>query len=292
MQDWTTIDTNISACLGRNFKTTHKQGVSGGCINSAWQIWDDYNVFFVKLNSTHRREMFEAEFEGLQALYASHSIRAPEPMVCGVDDHHAYLVTEFITMNQSAPPELLGEQLAALHRCTAAQYGWHRDNTIGSTPQRNTQNGDWAAFWRSQRLLPQLRLAEENGYASELMEPGQRLCEALPAFFAGHTPPASLLHGDLWSGNISGSDGQPVIFDPAVYYGDRETDLAMTELFGGLPRTFYDAYNAAWPLESGYSVRKKLYNLYHILNHLNLFGGGYHRQCVMMLHSLLAETKA
>ena len=290
MQDWTAIDTHISACLGRNFKTTSYQSLSGGCINSAWQIRDDYNVFFVKLNSTHRREMFEAEFEGLQALLNSKSVRVPSPIACGADGRHAYLVTEFIAMNQSVPAKLLGEQLAAMHRCTSSRYGWHRDNTIGSTPQFNAESENWIDFWRSQRLQPQLCLAEKNGYNGELLNMGNRLCEVLPAFFT-HQPPVSLLHGDLWSGNISGSNGQPVIFDPAVYYGDRETDLAMTELFGGLPRAFYDAYDSSWPLDSGYPVRKKLYNLYHILNHLNLFGSGYYRQSISLLHTLLSELK-
>ncbi|MBN1378821.1 MAG: fructosamine kinase family protein [Gammaproteobacteria bacterium] len=291
MQDWSAIDAHISACLGRNFRTSCCQSLSGGCINTAWQIRDDYNVFLVKLNSPHHNEMFAAEFEGLQALRSSSSIRVPEPVTCGVCSQHAFLVTEFIPMDNHFSAASLGEQLASMHHSTAECYGWHRDNTIGSTPQHNGQRDDWVAFWRHNRLGFQLQLSKNNGYNGLLLGMGYELSEMLPAFFTNYTPDASLLHGDLWSGNINGCDGQPVIYDPAVYFGDRETDLAMTELFGGLPRSFYDAYHSNWPLDSGYSVRKQLYNLYHMLNHLNLFGSGYHRQCLQLLQSLLAELK-
>jgi len=158
--------------------------------------------------------------------------------------------------------------LAALHRRQAARFGWARDNTIGATPQANGWCESWTMFWRERRLAPQLALAARNGYRIDV-PPVWRLLE-------GHEPAPSLLHGDLWSGNAGFlPDGAPVLFDPAVYYGDREADLAMTELFGGFPGEFYCAYNAAWPLASGYQQRKPLYNLYHLLNHLNLFGGGY-----------------
>jgi fructosamine-3-kinase len=291
MQDWITVDAYISACLGRNFNTSRCQRLGGGCINTAWQIRDDYNVFFVKLNSTLYHEMFAAEFEGLQALRASNSVKVPEPLTYGMCGQYAFLVTEFIPLGNHFDASRFGEQLADMHRSTAEVYGWHRDNTIGSTPQQNSQSGDWAAFWRKHRLDFQLQLAKENGYTGELLLLGDKLSENLPVFFDHYTPVASLLHGDLWAGNIGGYDGQPVIFDPAVYYGDREADLAMTELFGSLPLPFYDAYRASWPLDDGYTVRKKLYNLYHILNHLNLFGGGYYRQSLHLLQSLLAELK-
>lgn len=291
MQDWTAIDTHISACLGRNFRTSGCQSLGGGCINAAWQIRDDYNVFFVKLNSTRHYEMFSAEFEGLQALRSSSSIKVPEPLLYGRSEQHAFLVTEFIPLDNRYHPARLGEQLTAMHRTVAQQFGWHRNNTIGSTLQQNAYDNDWPAFWRKNRLDFQLQLAKENGYNGQLVLLGNELSEKLAAFFTGYAPSASLLHGDLWSGNIGGCNGQPVIFDPAVYYGDRETDLAMTELFGRLPSSFYAAYQSCWPLDEGYPVRKKLYNLYHILNHLNLFGSGYYGQCIDLLQSLLAELK-
>ena len=182
--------------------------------------------------------------------------------------------------------------LAQLHRTTAEAYGWHRDNTIGTTPQDNARTEDWAAFFRDRRIAPQLALAARNGHGGRLQRAGERLLAAMPLLLAGHAPVASLLHGDLWSGNAARlASGEPVIFDPAVYFGDRETDLAMTELFGGFPAAFHAAYRAAWPIDAGYPVRRTLYNLYHVLNHLNLFGGGYGAQAEAMIGQLLAEAR-
>ncbi|OOY41228.1 hypothetical protein BOV91_12580, partial [Solemya velum gill symbiont] len=159
-----------------------------------------------------------------------------------------------------------------MHRKTADAFGWNLDNTIGSTPQLNDWNKSWINFWREQRLGYQLQLA---GHQGSLQRQGEKLLESFHLLI-DHAPQPSLLHGDLWGGNIGYDDsGNPVIFDPALYFGDREADIAMTELFGGFGREFYAAYNAAWPLDAGYPIRKKLYNLYHILNHLNLFGSGY-----------------
>ena len=164
----------------------------------------------------------------------------------------------------------LARMLAALHRTQSDRYGWPGDNYIGATPQPNGWSTDWVEFWRERRMKPQLALAASNGFAVD----SGFLLEGLGKLI-GHQPPASLLHGDLWSGNAGFHRGEPVIFDPAVYYGDREADLAMTELFGGFPREFYAAYDEAYPLPAGYAQRKHLYNLYHLLNHLNLFGGAY-----------------
>ncbi|MFQ5486860.1 MAG: fructosamine kinase family protein, partial [Gammaproteobacteria bacterium] len=155
----------------------------------------------------------------------------------------------------------------------------------------NTPDEDWPRFWQQRRLGYQLQLAARNGYDDGLRQRGERLLEAVPLFFNGRQPPPALLHGDLWSGNYAVTrSGEPVIFDPAVYYGDREADLAMTELFGGFPAAFYDAYNEAWPLAPAYRVRKTLYNLYHILNHLNLFGAAYLSQAQAMMEQLLSEV--
>jgi fructosamine-3-kinase len=176
-----------------------------------------------------------------------------------------------------------------MHRKAWGQFGWHRDNTIGSTPQTNTPARNWVDFWRRNRLGFQLALAHRNGYGGRLQDRGRRLLERFPTLL-DHAPQSSLLHGDLWGGNMSfDRGGNPVIYDPAVYYGDRETDLAMTELFGGFGGDFYAAYEEAWPLAPGYPTRKLLYNLYHILNHLNLFGSGYLGQAQGMIERLLAE---
>jgi fructosamine-3-kinase len=201
-------------------------------------------------------------------------------------------VLEYLELGGSSrvSDRLLGQQLAYLHQHTQPYFGWHRDNTIGSTTQINQQSHDWLKFWQEQRLGFQLQLAAKNGYGGRLQASGERLGSELAVFF-NHTPTPSLLHGDLWSGNAAtDKQGNPVIFDPACYYGDREADLAMTELFGGFSGDFYAAYQDVWALHEDYRVRKSLYNLYHILNHLNLFGGGYLRQAENMITGLLAQT--
>ena len=194
-------------------------------------------------------------------------------------------------MSGRADPVKFGQQLAAMHSVTDSQFGWQRNNTIGSTPQYNSQTDSWIEFWRQQRLLPQLILAEQNGYGKSLAPIADRLLADFGALFKSYQPQPSMLHGDLWGGNASAlADSTPVIFDPAFYYGDRETDIAMTHLFGGFEAKFYSAYNDAWPLDEGFAVRKTLYNLYHILNHLNLFGSGYLGQAVSMAEQVLAEV--
>ena len=186
----------------------------------------------------------------------------------------------------------LGEGLAAMHRVTREEFGWDRDNTIGSTPQVNTKEKDWVAFYRTHRLEYQLRLVAEHGHGGTFQRKAERLLSDLELFFRDYRPMASLLHGDLWGGNYGfDTAGNPVVFDPAVYYGDREADLAMTELFGGFGTDFYAAYRERHPLDGGYAVRRHLYNLYHVLNHLNLFGGGYRSQAEGLIERLLAEIR-
>ena len=237
--------------------------------------------------------MFAAEAEGLNEMLGSDSIRVPRPLCYGSDEAHSWLVLEYIEFGAAgrATSELLGEQLAAMHRHTSDRFGWHRNNTIGSTTQVNTLGRDWVDFLREHRLRYQLELAAANGASSRLLDRGLQLLDALPAFFATYDPAPSLLHGDLWGGNWGADNaGQPVIFDPAVYYGDREADLAMTELFGGFDDRFYQSYRHAWAIDPGYSSRKVLYNLYHVLNHFNLFGGSYAGQALGMVDSLLAQV--
>ena len=184
-----------------------------------------------------------------------------------------------------------GAELADLHRLSAGHFGWDVDNVIGATPQINTPTSGWPEFFADHRLRFQLELAAANGYQDGLEDSGQRLLQAIDRFFESYSPEPSLLHGDLWGGNWGVSAaGAPAAFDPAVYFGDREADLAMTELFGGFPKAFYVAYNDAWQLNDGYPVRKQLYNLYHVLNHLNLFGDSYLGQAMQMIDGLLAEV--
>ena len=232
--------------------------------------------------------MFEAEADGLRELQAAQAIRVPEVYDCGVTDGESFIAIERLEFEPSsrAVEQALGERLAALHRHTARRFGWFRDNTIGPTPQINQPGDDWVEFFRIHRLGYQLLLADANGYGDEVSGLGRKLAEGLQTLFDGYEPEPSLLHGDLWGGNWGSVAGEPVIFDPAVYYGDRESDIAMTMLFGGFGPAFYDAYKASWPMADGHEERLKLYQLYHVLNHLNLFGRGYLGQAVSQLREL------
>ncbi len=243
---------------------------------------------FTKTAAASAFDMFDAEAEGLRALAATKTVRVPEVVACAIKENKAFISLEWIDFEPtSAKTErLLGEQLAALHRCTAEQFGWHRDNTIGLTQQRNTQTGDWVAFFRKHRLEYQLDLAASRGFGGELQTLGKRLMDDLDAFFVGYEPVPSLLHGDLWGGNWGATNSQPIIFDPAVHYGDRECDIAMTKLFGGFGRAFYEAYHSAWPLADGCEARQLIYQLYHVLNHLNLFGVSYLARAIQLMRSL------
>ena len=289
---WHAIEQGITAATGAPFRVRDSVGLGGGCINDAVCLRGERRTFFVKLNRAERLAMFEAEAAGLAAIRATDTVRAPEPIARGVDGGRCWLALEFIEFTTAAGDTEagLGEQLAAMHRAGSQRFGWERDNTLGSTPQPNPWTAQWPQFFGEQRLGFQLALARDNGAASRLVDRAELLLASLPTFFTDYRPAPSLLHGDLWGGNW-GADkaGRPVLFDPAVYFGDREADLAMTELFGGFGRRFYQAYTTAWPLDGGYPTRKVLYNLYHVLNHLNLFGGGYEALAQGMVDRLLAE---
>ena len=294
MHSWNSISAQISAATHTSFQVKESRSIGGGCINQAYRISDGSQHFFVKLNASGSLDMFAAESAGLEEIRQSAAIRVPQPICYGCNDEIAWLVLEYLNLNQNSRGKSsdLGEQLAAMHRVTSPQYGWYRDNTIGQTPQINSQSSNWIAFWRTQRLEYQFKLAQRNGFAGKLQNLGEQLLSDLDKFFPNVSPSPSLLHGDLWGGNYAYDDkGNPVLFDPAVYYGDRETDIAMTELFGGFPADFYSAYRYNYPLDSGYNIRKQVYNLYHILNHLNLFGGSYRHQAEHTINTLLAEIR-
>lgn len=283
----------IRVATGDDFAVRKCLAIGGGCINSTYSVGDGTRRFFVKVNRLSCLAMFEAEADGLREIARTGIIRVPNPVCTGVAEGSAFLVLEFIDFSsgRTGRAEDLGRRLADMHRVSASQYGWRRDNTIGSTPQINTPADNWPEFWRDRRIGRQLALAASNGYGGALQRKGERLLARLAGFFVGYDPLPSLLHGDLWGGNYAYSaTGESVIFDPAVYYGDRETDLAMTELFGGFPAAFHGAYREAFPPDSGYSMRKALYNLYHILNHLNMFGEGYLEQAEAEIEKLLSEA--
>lgn len=298
MINWTKISDIISAATGSHFSLVHATPISGGCTNQAWHLEGSAQStsksatahYFVKLNSADKAAMFAAEAMGLAALAATHTVRVPHVISQGIADQHAFLVLEHFELHRNGNTGLFATQLAALHRVQAAQFGWDQDNTLSLTPQHNTWSPDWLSFWHEQRLGFQLKLAARNGFSGKIQGLGKQVIDALPELLAGYSPAASLLHGDLWGGNYAFlKDGTPVIFDPAPYFGDREADIAMTELFGGFEHDFYTAYQAEFPLDAGYSRRKTLYNLYHILNHCNLAGSSYLNQAEGMMQSLLAE---
>jgi len=290
MSLWPAISQHISTTTGESFTLRQQQGVGGGCINDAQTISDGKRHYFVKTNHLSYGDMFEAEAQGLYELAASDTVKVPAPICYGHAGDRCYLVLEYLQMSGTANMSQFAQQFAAMHRVSEKKFGWFRNNTIGSTAQINTQHDDWLSFWRDNRLGYQLNLAAQKGYTGELQSLGEKLMADLPALFNSYQPLPSMLHGDLWGGNLAAlADGTAVIYDPAFYYGDREADLAMTQLFGGFGQRFYDAYNEAWPLDDGYRVRKTFYNLYHIINHLTMFGGAYHGQAISMTEQVLAE---
>lgn len=279
---------------GQSLQNHRLTSVGGGDINSAYRLQTAALDWFIKLNRADLAGMFAAEATGLQELASIGAVKVPEVIAFGECRQHAYLVLNFIELGalRGQSSSRLGEQLAQLHQRPQAYFGWPIDNTIGSTPQHNGHHDDWIAFWREQRLGQQLKFAANNGHGGSLQTQGEQLLERIGEFFTDYRPHPALLHGDLWGGNAAADQqGNPIMFDPACYYGDREADLAMTELFGGFGREFYAAYQATYPLDKGYKTRKVLYNLYHILNHLNLFGRAYLSQANGMIGQLLAELK-
>ncbi len=288
--NWKRIENAIRDSVGTDFTISKLTSVGGGSINNCYQAGTDTKTVFVKLNTVERLIMFETEATGLHELAETSELRIPAVICSGQTASNSFLVLEWLVLHSAntASDRLLGEKLAQLHAVEQPYYGWQKNNFIGSTPQPNGKSNDWVKFLLTQRLGFQLQLATENGANRQLVEKGERLLDKLALFFSAYQPKPSLLHGDLWGGNYAMDDsGQPVIFDPACYYGDREADIAMTELFGGFGSGFFAAYQNTLQLDEGYAVRKKLYLLYHILNHFNLFGSSYAGQASALMDDLL-----
>jgi fructosamine-3-kinase len=290
------LEDAIAAATGRPFRLLSHAPVGGGCIHTALRLegraGDAALTCFAKVNDADSAAMFEAEADGLAALRESGAVTVPRVIAHGHDDERAWIVLEWLELHALDAPGAarLGAALAALHAQRRERFGWPRDNFIGASAQSNGEYDDWIAFFQERRLHPQLRMAARNRLPSRMIDRGERLVADCPAFFGDYAPYPSLLHGDLWSGNAAAlADGAPVVFDPAVYAGDREADLAMTELFGGFPRDLLARYCDQLPLHDGYRVRRDLYNLYHRLNHANLFAGGYVREAEGAIERLLAE---
>ncbi len=288
-QFWAEVARQISEVIGDRLVDYQWRSVGGGCINQTYCLANSGYKFFVKVNRLDQASNLRMEYFALAEIRNTRTIAVPEPICVGTAHQHCFLVLEWLDLHNSHQDQdwqLLGKQLAQLHRVTSKQgFGWHNDNCIGATTQINTWRSNWVDFWIENRLKPQLGMAQRKGFYSRT--PLEDLWSAVPTYFTNYQPIPSLVHGDLWSGNLAFCDRQPVIFDPALYYGDREVDIAMTELFGRLPRAFYDSYNQHFPLDSGYHRRRDLYNLYHILNHFNLFGGSYAFQADELIRKIV-----
>ena len=277
----------IGRASGQAFEIKTVHACAGGCINQAYRLIGDSKAYFVKLNDLSQLELFNTEALALREIESTQTIRVPRPICRGAHEQQSYLVLEALNFSSASADSWarMGEHLAALHRHTQSEFGWQRDNFIGSSPQSNTPSRCWADFFTQERIGVQLKLAEQRGMP---VAEGKALLAKVHSVLEQHHCQPSLLHGDLWSGNAAFTDGGlPVIFDPATYYGDREADLAFTEFFAGFSEQFYRSYEASWPLAEGYAQRKPVYNLYQLLNHANLFGGSYWQQARVMIRQIL-----
>ena len=282
---FTSIEEAVVSTLGDGQRIKNVDNMPGGDINRAYRLTtSDGTRLFIKCNTKARLPFFTAETEGLKTIASAGAIRTPAVLGVGTDERYgAFLLLEWIEAAPRKPDywENFGHRLAALHAWDTSGltgngiFGFPHDNFIGAGEQINTPCGSWIEFFRDCRLVPML--ARADGYLDAAdKKNAEHLLDHLDDYLVEPEQP-SLLHGDLWSGNfITGNDGEAWLIDPAAYVGHREADLAMTELFGGFPATFYDAYQEAYPLQPEYERRRDLYNLYHLLNHLNLFGTAYH----------------
>jgi len=279
----------VAAALGWELEGSRLRTVAGGSAATVCTLENGRRRACIKFVPLADQTMLDREHEGLVALAASEAVRVPKVLGQGHSGEMAWLALEWLEFGE--PDNIgfarLGTELAALHRVTDARHGWPEDNFIGAGAQINTPDADWNRFFRDHRLAPQLdRLGRHT--AGFGIADRKRLLETWQRRHGSHQPDASLLHGDLWRGNVGMlADGRPVVFDPAVHYGDRECDLAMADLFGGFDPAFFASYQAAWPLPPGWRGRRRFYQLYHLLNHANLFGGHYIEICRKLIGDLV-----
>ena len=281
----------LAELLGLDPARARLDTVSGGSIARAYRLDDGRGAAFIKVLDRQRRSILDAERDGLARLATTATVVTPRILGQGEIDTIAWLALEWLEM---AVPDAdcfarLGVQLYQLHQSRGTSFGLDRDNYIGSSTQPNQPCTDWTEFLFQARLGPQMeRLARRH----PVFGPSRRdvLEQSWRSRFEGYRPDCSLLHGDLWSGNVAMlADRQPLLFDPSVHYGDRECDLAMADLFGGFESSFFDAYRGHWPLEHGWRIRRRYYQLYHLLNHANLFGGYYIDICDKLIADLIAD---
>lgn len=289
--NWSALSQFLTTEFNLELQIESASPVGGGDIHQAFHIKAVDGSYFIKVNRAQDLPLFETEAHSLETLLATGVVTAPKPLAYGIVEDKAFLLMSYLQMGGQGDDKQRGKDLALIHHQIQEnkQFGWFEDNYIGRTLQKNPWHDNWIDFYREARLLPQLELSAEKGASDVLIQSGKALANDLPKFFTHYKPEASLLHGDLWGGNSSFlTTGDAVFFDPASYYGDRETDLAMTELFGGFSQAFYDGYNEVFPIDEGYQMRKPLYQLYHQLNHFNLFGGHYQQQSLHTITSLLS----
>ena len=272
-----TLSEMVNQAFGNSVNISNYNAVGGGCINQCYQLQINNQYYFIKCNKAQLLDMFDKEHDGLIALAKYSEINVPRAINIGTVEGNSYLLMEFVpssTPNHSYW-EKLGEGLSNMHQQTAEQFGWKSDNYIGRLPQSNRFHEDWIEFFIQERLNFQIKLARDaHLLPTEVLVGLERICQSLDQHLNDESP--SFLHGDLWSGNImTGPEGEPWLVDPAVYYGNREIEMAFTTLFGGFDEKFYQAYNHSFPLVNGYRDRFDIYNLYPLLVHLNLFESGY-----------------
>ncbi|MBS0027475.1 fructosamine kinase family protein [Chitinophaga sp. 22321] len=282
----------LSAALSEQLKVkihiNDAKSVHGGDINESFRIATNEGYFFVKMNDAKRfPEMFAQEYAGLLELRSAGALQAPKPLAYGSVGGRAYLVQEFLTKGQAVTDfwDDFAVSLARQHRVTKPHFGNPGTNYLGTLKQYNTPYSNWAVFYAFNRLLPLIRMAYDQQIVDkQMVQQVESLCRQLPQLFPAEAP--ALLHGDLWSGNFMvGANGKACVFDPAVYYGHREMDLAMTRLFGGFDTRFYYAYQAAYPLLPDWQQRIGICQLYPLLVHLILFGGNYYNSIREVLQS-------
>lgn len=301
MEDWReALRHAIGAACGESPRRVEWQVLGGGEQNT-FKLSGFSRAMFIKL-APAAADRYAAEADGLRALGGDPATdavdasrrrpRVPRVFAHGEAGEYDFLAIEYFDLQAASAgdPRKLGAALARLHADVGESFGWPRDNFIGPTPQQNRPHADWVEFWRERRLLPQLRLAHQAGFRGEAQRRADTLLADFGAFFTDYRPRPSLLHGDLWHGNIGFiAAAEPVLYDPAVYRGDAEADLAMTELFGGISPDMLAVYREHAGIDAGYAVRKHLYNLYHVLNHLVIFGGAYAAQAAQLIDRVSSE---
>lgn len=299
---WSAIAESISFETGMNFNIQQRHEVAGGDVNIAYVVEGIANPnikngvynstqkkYFVKINNKDKLALFDAELDNLKHITNLTPFQTTTPITLGTTLDKSFFVLDHkcISLSRTENWYQLGKQLADMHlNTTHGQFGWHQDNYIGNTLQINRWQSNWRTFFSEQRIGWQLQLLAEKSIKIGDINHIIKICHDL---LLHHNTKPCLVHGDLWQGNVGFVNSQPIIYDPACYYGDREVDLAMTELFGAFPNEFYQGYEQAYPLDNGYHQRKMVYNFYHILNHVNMFNHDYLEQAKSTLARIISE---